>query len=66
MHYFPQKVVQKSQNSFVGFHSDNFFGIAIIDVDLTGKKKKYWKWPEVEIKTHNKRKIRVTKNDDSE
>ena len=42
VHYFPQKVWQKSQKWFINFHSDNFFGLVWTYVDLIGNKKD-WK-----------------------
>ena len=66
VHYFPHKGGQKSQILFAAFHSNNFFGLERIDVDLIGNKNMDWKTPTVSIKNHSKRKIRVMKDDDSE
>eukprot|EP00957_Ditylum_brightwellii_P134804 10277883-Ditylum_brightwellii.AAC.1 len=43
--YFPQKGGQKSQNRFVDYHCENFFGLARDDMTLVGKHKKDWRKP---------------------
>ena len=63
--YFPHKCGKNSQNCFIDFHSDNFFGLKRTYAELVEKENKDRKAPTVAIKYHNKRKIRVMKKDES-
>ena len=54
---FSSESLKNCQNFFIKFHSDNFFGLSRIDVNLIGKKNKDWKAPTVAIKITTRDKL---------